>query len=336
VQVQGAVGAVRGEVDPVTEPHREAVCPPPVGDPFEVSMTQGTHPDVLRGSALVALPGPVLAGDAVVGDPGAVRRVAGEPCAVHRELDRHSPIHRDRVEHLRGSGVLAPAAEEHALARGIPAEHAVLRGVEGQPPRHAATCGDHVHVGSAVVARCEGDLGAVRTELGVPFGPRVAGDPARVAPGRSDEPQVVLVGEDDHLAVDVGPAHEVGLVGRGCCRDDTHDGQDEGQVLHVALPSPLQSASGGRRRLTTIIDPAPDGEPPLAQRVRRCRAGAGVSSESKLSSRQWDGGDGARPGELPIGGTCHLRCYEARGSSGWYNHMPHNFEGGNPREAPRE
>ena len=121
-------------------------------------------------------------------------------------------------------------AEEDALAVRPPIEDAVAGGVVGEARRHAAVGVHDVDVVSAVVLGAEGDFEAVGGEFCVEFGTGVVGDASGGAAGGGDDPEVVFVGEDDFVVVDVGDAHEVvcgGFVG-GCRLEQGGERQEGG------------------------------------------------------------------------------------------------------------
>ena len=91
VYVQNTV-PVGAEVDGIVDPHGDAVGP---GKIREVDLFLGgeiVEVDLLGQAALVALPGAVLPGDAVVGDLRSVRGKAAACGLVHDELLQARPI----------------------------------------------------------------------------------------------------------------------------------------------------------------------------------------------------------------------------------------------------
>ncbi len=222
VQVEGPVLAVRREVDGVALPHRVVVGALPARDARKIAVGEPPHPDVLGLAALIPLPGGVLDRDPVVGDRPAVRRQLGEAGAIHGKPLLQPALDRHQVGRLRSDRELAPRPEQDPRPVRVPAQHPVTGRVVGQPPRHAAAGIHDVGVGAAVVAAGEGDQRAVRAELGVALRARVAGHPPRIPARARHDPEVVLVGEDDAVAVDIRPPHEVGLLG---CASRRHDQQ---------------------------------------------------------------------------------------------------------------
>ena len=122
----------------------------------------------------------------------------------------------------------------------------------GSVPSGNAAAGVHdVDIGSAVVRRRERDVRPVRAELGVSFAARMAGNPAGVPARGGRQPQIVLIGEDDGVAVDIGPPHEVRFIRRDRprrCTDQNEYPQQISQLRHGFLPQRLvgESHSSGR------------------------------------------------------------------------------------------
>ncbi len=223
VDIQRAVLAIAVEVDRVAMPHGKVVRAGPVGDLVDGAGGEVRDPDLLGHAALVAFPGARLARDPVVGEFIAVGREAGQAAAVNGQALGHAAVDRDQEHLLEQIGMFAARAKQHVLAVGMPAEDAVTRRVEGQPPGLAAGRGHDVHVVAAVVAGGEGDPLVVGAELC----PALVALMARHAVGGAavlvHEPEIALVGEHDGLGAHIGALQQEAFVGNSRrTRQDEH------------------------------------------------------------------------------------------------------------------
>ncbi len=219
----GAVGAAGVEVADALVVREEG---DPAGDGHgggEVSGVLGqdllaVRPEPADGAAPVALPG-----------GGLVRGGAGEqdgPFAAHLGVADRAPGHPAAGGAVRRQGVRPGVVAEglveggdgqHLAVRQPAADPGVLAAPEAEPAGLAAVDGGGPHLGGQAQPAGPGEGGAVGGEAGVADPGAVAGDPPGPAGDgaggvQRGDPDVVLGGEGEQAAVQVGVAE---VAGRG-------------------------------------------------------------------------------------------------------------------------
>src|SRR5271166_4617056 len=174
--------------------------------------------DVLRHAALVALPSPEIAENAVVSNLRTIGRVRGQPAFVERQRLWKPAIDADAVQTAKPvvEGV-APREindvlrvrrpgndfilDSHALGDGIASR------MERQLPWLAALRRHYVHVIVAVILRRERDPFPVRRELPEQFFSGITRNTARNASFPPHQPQISAVAEDNLVLAYIRKAH---------------------------------------------------------------------------------------------------------------------------------
>ena len=216
-KVQATVGAIRGVVDRVTNPHRLVVGPLPIGDLLRTILFEVIDPNVLRTTTLVTLPRAELTIDRRVDVLLAVGREHARP----RFGDHHRAFHaavggdQERAPHAH-TPRQAVAAEQDVLSVRRPTEDAVVESttrrhrtdvvVPGQLLWGPALNTDDVDLTVAAVLRREGDALPVGRELGEQLHPMMGGQPSRVAAVGRCQPKVAGIDERNLIAMDIGEA----------------------------------------------------------------------------------------------------------------------------------
>ncbi len=200
--VEGAGALVVGEErQPVTDPRRVLqVAVQLLVQPDEFAVALAVDPQLARGAAAVPLP------------PG------GLPAHGGGEQHRVRPVRdvADRAVGQGGGGAAVerdragPGAAQRGLAVGAEREHLAVGGPAADlgpgPPvretgRGPAVQGREVHLGGAVAGGGPGEPGAVRGDAGMVHGDVVGADAPGAATVQGRDPDVVLGGEGDRVAV---------------------------------------------------------------------------------------------------------------------------------------
>ena len=229
------------EVDAVAAPHGDDVEGRVGGDVLDRLGGEVVDPDVVGHAAAVALPGPELAEDPVVGELRVVRGIGAEPAARQRELVRRPAVLRGQIElaveivpfgHARAeddlAAVVGPAHDQVVRAHAVGDVVAAEAGRVGQTLGDAAAGRDEIDLAVAVVLAGEGDRGAVGREPGeglVAF--IVGGQLAGHAPGERHRVEVAGIAEDDGVVRDRREAQDARFLrpeGQG--RQGEHQGDE--------------------------------------------------------------------------------------------------------------
>src|SRR5258708_36798541 len=110
------------------------------------------------------------------------------------QLRGKAALYGDGVELvLEVTEAATPGREQNILAVGGPTKNVFICGMEGQPPRHASSGRNHVHIAVPVILAGEGNHGAVGRETGDDLRPHAGREGPRVAALTANDPEITAV-----------------------------------------------------------------------------------------------------------------------------------------------